>query len=108
MSAVAVSQGGEQVRFLVAPPSRKPLLELVEDDQELLARRNLVPRSASLELFQDPGLSDRSGQFLRRPVEQSGFRLLGGRFDVDGEDVFSNLGSKPALTRDDLPQPLGP
>ena len=37
--AVALPQGGDQFRVLLAPLGVEPLLELVEDQQHLLARR---------------------------------------------------------------------
>ena len=38
MLAVALPQGGDQFGVLLAPPGEEPLLELVEDQQHLLAR----------------------------------------------------------------------
>ena len=37
--AVALPQGGDQLRVLLALPGEEPLLELVEDQQDLLAWR---------------------------------------------------------------------
>ena len=66
--AVALPQGGDQLRVLLAPPGEQPLLELVEDQQDLLRRaRATRPRRSAASASTRSRSAGRSGQAFRRP-----------------------------------------
>ena len=100
--AVALPQGGDQLGIFLAAPGVQPLLELVDHEQELLARR------------QNPAFAHR-GQRIRQPravgqgragLFQSGQQpllgLIGGRLDVHANDVLRTVEARappsPATT----------
>ena len=110
MLAIAMPKGGDQFRVLLTSLGMEPLLELVEDQQHLLlgaaGRDPFADRRQRID--QPQSLRASSGHALRKPLSSRCFGLLGGRLDVDRQDVLPSRGSSPALTSDDLPQPEGP
>ena len=89
--------------------AKQPLLELVQDQQHLLPEAVRCDPSASSPANRPaPMLAAEFRTHLAQALEQSGFRLLRGRLDVDRKDVLASRGKSPALTSDDLPQPDGP
>ena len=66
----------------------QPLLELVENDQHLLAGAEcLVPGAMAASVSFKPEISGQRWAALPQAVQQAGFRLVGGGFDVDGDHV---------------------
>ena len=109
-AAVALPQGLHQFGVLFVLLGVQPLLELVEDEQHLLARLEeaLAPAQRRQRLDQTQ-VGRQAGQRFAQAVQQAGLRLLGGRLDVDRRSRASaSRGSSPAFTSDDLPQPDGP
>ena len=89
----------------------QPLLELVQDDQHLLARRDALAPAQGRQRFRcrSPGFAWQvPAAPLPQAVQQPGFRLLGRRLDIDRNHVVGQPRQQPALTSDDLPQPEGP
>ena len=96
--AVALPQGGDQLGVLLAPPGVQPLLELVEDEQHLLARAAApAPAARAARDSTRPSSGGRSGQTFRSAFEQPGLGLLRGRLDVDRQDVLGQPGQQARL-----------
>ena len=96
--AVALPQGGDQLRVLLAAPGVEPLLELVEDEQHLLRRTaGSRPRRSVASESTSPSSAGRSGHALRKPLQQPGLGLLGRRLDVDRQDVLGQPGQQARL-----------
>ena len=97
MLAIAMTQGGDQFGVLLTPLGMEPLLELIQDQQHLpLGWQDATPSQVCQRIDQPQS----SGQFrtrLSQALEQSGFRFLGGRLDVDRKDMFCQSGQKPRL-----------
>ncbi len=66
--AVALPQRGDQLGVLLVPAGEEPLLELVEDQQDLLPRpQHLPPPQGAPAHRRASRPAGRSGQTLRRP-----------------------------------------
>ena len=107
--AVALAQGGDQLRVRLVPPGEQPLLELVEDQQDLLARPQNPPppqRGQRVDQVQPGG---KIGTDLAQCPRAAGPRSppASPRCTPAARRLPSR-GSNPALTSDDLPQPDGP
>ena len=61
----------------------QPLLELVEDDQHLLARRDALAPAQCRQRLVQAQVVGQAGTALPQAVQQPGLGLLGGRLDVD-------------------------
>ena len=91
--AVALPQRGDQLRVLLAPPGEEPLLELVEDQQHLLAgRERPAPpqRGQRIDQVQSGG---QVGTGLAQAPQQPGLGLLRRRLDVDRQHVLAPAGA---------------
>ena len=75
----------------------KPLLELVEDDEDFLARRNPCPRRRAAMLSLRPRFPGKPGQCFRNPRSRAGFGVIGSRLDVDGNHCVGQPGQQPGL-----------
>ena len=97
MLAVALPKGGDQFRVLLTPLGMEPLLELVQDQQHLpLGWQDATPSQLRQRIDQ-PQSSGQFGTRLAQALEQPGFGLLGGRLDVDREDVLAQPGQQSRL-----------
>ena len=96
--AVALPQGGDQLGVLLAPPGEEPLLELVEDQQHLLARaeRPTPPqRGQGLDQAQTRGQVGSTP--CAAPLSSRASVSAGGRLDVNRQDVLAQPGQQPRL-----------
>ena len=103
MLAIAVTKSGDQFCVLLAPFGMKPLLELIEDQQHLPLRwQDATPSQVCQRVDQTHFF----GQFLTRlaqALEQAGFGLFGGRFDVYPQNMFSKPWKKSRFHQRRLP-----
>ena len=65
--AVALPQSGDQLCVLLVPPGEEPLLELVEDQQDLLSRPQDVPPPQGRQRIDEVPLGRQVGTALRKP-----------------------------------------
>ena len=112
MLAVALPQGVDQFRVLLASAGMQPLLELVQDQQHLLTgaeHPSLADRRQGIDQAQ---LGRQIGADLPQRFQEPGLRLFRGRLDVNGQDVLRQPGQQPcfdqrrlAATRGSVDQP---
>ena len=79
--------------FCFLPLGVQPLLELVQDDQHLLARRQALAPAQRRQRLLQAQVAGQAGTALPQPVQQPGLGLLGGRLDVDGDHVARTAGA---------------
>src|SRR5271157_4423450 len=92
MFAIAVPKSGDEFRVLLTPPRVKPLLELVQDQQYLPLRWQDATPSQVCQRLDQPRSSGQFRTCLTQAFQQSSFRLLRGRLDVDRKDVLAQPG----------------
>ena len=80
----------------------QPLLELVEDDQHLLARRNPLSSAKCGDAVSQAQILRQARTLLPQSPQQPGFGLLGSGLDVDGNHMLGQAGAttlpSPATT----------
>ena len=107
-AAIALSQSLHELGVLLLLPGMEPLLELVEDEQHFFPPECPVP-AARLPAFRSspncPAGQDTVS--AGRSADEFPFRRQWPRRN-GRSPCRTSLGSKPALTSDDLPQPDGP
>ena len=96
-SAVALPQGLNQFRILFFLLGVQPLLELVEDDQHLLAGRNALPPAQCGQSIFQAEIVRQGGTPFAQAVQQPGLGILGRRFEVDGDHVVGQPGQQARL-----------
>src|SRR5271157_2294930 len=82
--AVTLPKALDQFGIVLLPPGVQPLLELVENDEDLLLRPQPLPESD--DLLRQIHVSGQVGKPPPYPVEQSYLGLLGSRLDIDEGD----------------------
>ena len=108
MLAIALPQGSDQLRILLAALRMEPLLELVQDQQHLLAGSQHASLPDRHQGFDQTQASRQIGTgFAQRP-EKAGFRLLRRRLDVNRKDMFRQPGQKSRLHERRLAATRGP
>ena len=95
--AVALPQGGHQLRAFHLRAGVEPLLELVEDDQHLRAGGNRLPAPEHRQRFDQPQVLGQVGARLPQPLQESRFGLLRRGLDVNRQDFLAEPGQKPRL-----------
>src|SRR5207244_10312943 len=74
-TAVTLAQGLHQFRIVFLPFGVKPLLELVEDDQDFLARRNAFPTAQCGQGFCETQMNRQWWAAFAEAMEQARLRL---------------------------------
>ncbi len=97
MLAVAVPQGGDQLRVLLAPAGVEPLLELIQDQQHLMLRRQDAAPPHVRQRIDQTQASWQFGTDLVEALEQPGFGLIQSRLDVDRQDLLAQPGQEAGL-----------
>ena len=95
--AVALPQRGDQLRVLLAPPGEQPLLELVEDQQHLLAGAEHPPPPQRGQRIDQARPRGQLGTRLAQRPQQPGLGLLRRRLDVDRQHVLGQPGQQARL-----------
>ena len=83
--------------FGLVPPGEEPLLELVEDQQHLLARAQDPPAPQRRQRIDQVQSGGQVGAGLAQAPQQPGLGLLGRRLDVDRQHVLAQPGQQPRL-----------
>ena len=83
MLAVALPQGRDQLGSPLAPMGEEPLLELVEDQQHLAARRQALAAPERRQRLDQARVVGQARKSLANPAQQARLRLAGRRLDVD-------------------------
>ena len=68
MLAIAVPKSGDQFRVLLTPLGMEPLLELIQDQQHLLLRRQDATPPQVCQRIDQPRSSGQFGTRLRKPL----------------------------------------
>ena len=99
LAPIALPQGLHQFGMLFVFLRMQPLLELVEDDQHLLARWNaLTTAQRRQRLFQAQPVGQGRTAFPQA-VQQPGFCLLGGGLHVNGDHCTGQAGQQSRLNQ---------
>ena len=91
--AVALPQRGDQLGVLLVPAGEEPLLELVEDQQDLLARPQHPAPPQGGQRIDEVRAGGQVGADLAQALEQPGLGLLRRRLDVDRQHVLAPAGA---------------
>ena len=83
---VALPQGPDQFRVLLAAVRMQPLLELVDDQQHLFARREALPAAEGRQDLHQAELFVQSGQLPAKISQQALLRFAARCFHVDFDD----------------------
>ena len=87
-AAIALPQGLHQVRVFFFLPGMEPLLELVQDDQHLLANRNALASPQCRQRCFEAQVVFQCRTTLSQSMQQTGFGFFRCGFDVNGDHVF--------------------
>src|SRR5207302_1497190 len=90
--AVALPQRRDQLGSRLIATSEEPLLELVQDQQQLVARRKKMAAPEGRERLDQPVAGAQARELLPDALEESGLSLPGGRLDVDRSDLSTQEG----------------
>ncbi len=106
--AVALPQRLNQFGVLLLLPGVEPLLELIEDDEYLLAGRNaLTPAEGRQRILQTQVGGQRRAAFPQA-VGEPGLRLLGGGLDVDRDHLVGQARQQARFDQRRLAAPARP
>ena len=106
--AVALSEGLDQFRSLQCRVRVQPLLELIENQQQLVAGGSDWPlRIAARSSLRDNSAGN-PGTAFRMAVPSRASAALGAASTNTETTRSARRGSSPALTSDDFPHPDGP
>ncbi len=94
--AVTLAQRLDQLGVFFCPLAVEPLLELVQDDQHLLARRAVSPAQLRQGFFEVEFVTERGTTFAQS-VEQPCFRFVGSRLDVHRQNVLGEAWKQTGL-----------
>ena len=96
-ASIALPERLNKVRMLYLRPGMEPLLELIKDNQHLLAYRNSLATSQCLQRFFEAQIVFECWTTLPQSIQKTGFRFFRCGFDINRDHIFGEPGRQSRL-----------